>query len=158
MPSLCRTPIFSCDNFSFVSAILVQLEVEQAEMSREATCQTGEHKEEFLIDARTNSFFFYTLRFTFNRVAGNKKAGPNYGDINRCNNWLKKKLPILFSLPCDLRHDNKPVRRGARQEAGKKGDFWSLFTIFVFSICLNRITAGQVSSITNSITKWKSYV
>jgi len=36
-----------------------------------------------------------------NRVAGNKKAGPNYGDINR--------------------HDNKPVRRGARQDAGKKG-------------------------------------
>merc|ERR1719305_2264117 len=34
-------------------------------------------------------------------VAGNKKAGPNYGDINR--------------------HDNKPVRRGARQDAGKKG-------------------------------------
>ena len=102
MPSLCRTSFFSCDNFSFVSAILVQLEVEQAEMSREATCQTGEHKEEFLIDARTNSFFFYTLRFTFNRVAGNKKAGPNYGDINRCNNWLKKSSksysPFLLTL------------------------------------------------------------
>jgi len=36
-----------------------------------------------------------------NRVAGNKKAGPNYGDINK--------------------HDNKPVRRGARQEGGRRG-------------------------------------
>ena len=59
----------------------------------------------------------------FCRVAGNKKAGPNYGDINRCKQFDKKK-DLIFSFPFDIRHDNKPVRRGARQDAGKKGDFF----------------------------------